>query len=109
MFSTRHYAGTDPGDLLRSPALLRTIADELNLADKAEFKPVSRPPGLVACAKALLHQAALGMLEAVPEPVAARLADREITLPRRRNPEPPTGRGARGRGGITRGKSFDIQ
>ena len=57
-----------------------------NFADAAEFQPISRPLCLAARAEASLRRAALEVLEATPEPAAARLADhREITPLRMRN------------------------
>ena len=65
--------------LLRSPALLRKVVDDLDLAADPEFNPMLRPPGLVSQGKDFLRRAASG--EYLPDPVVARLADWGIALP----------------------------
>ncbi|MBD0275455.1 MAG: hypothetical protein ICV73_26440, partial [Acetobacteraceae bacterium] len=65
--------------LMRSPAVLRKVADGLELAADPEFNPRLRPPGIVDRAKALLRQAAAGAF--LPGPVVAFLAGHGIDLP----------------------------
>ena len=47
--------------LLRSPALLRKLVDELNLAEDPEFNPLLRPAGIVDQAKAFARSLAGGV------------------------------------------------
>lgn len=65
--------------LLRSPALLRKVADELDLAADPEFNPTLRPPGLMNHAKDFVSRAGSG--EFLPEPVVARLGEWGVALP----------------------------
>lgn len=65
--------------LLRSPAVLRKVADDLELAADPEFNSLLRPPGVVDHIKGFVRQATSGAF--LPEQVAARLAEYGIVLP----------------------------
>jgi capsular exopolysaccharide synthesis family protein len=52
--------------LLRSPALLRTIADEMNLAADPEFNPYLRPPSLTARVIGPIRGAVQAAMDALP-------------------------------------------
>jgi len=79
--------------LLGSPALLRKVADNLDLAKDPEFNPLLQPPGLIDHAKDLVRSAARG--EFLPQPVLERLADWGITLPDDAASKPMTPRDVR--------------
>lgn len=72
--------------LLRSPALLRKVVDELKLADDPEFNPLLRAPGFADQAKNLIRGVFSG--EFLPDAVVERLTAWGVSLPARSDPKP---------------------
>lgn|GEM_PF-1557680 len=76
--------------MLRSPALLRAVADDLNLIEVEEFNPQLRPPSFSQRLRSAPLEAFRAIFAMLPAPAAAWLESHGIAPPPSAQQPPPT-------------------